>query len=78
MEAGAAAASCERERGWRFVSRSKWHRLRGRHRRQADNTKDRRNQYSSHEFAFQVAARRALRGFIECRLNDLWLRRLIR
>jgi hypothetical protein len=29
MKAGAAAASCERDRGWRFVSRSKWHRLRG-------------------------------------------------
>jgi hypothetical protein len=66
MKAGAAAARCERDRGRRFLSRREWHSLRRRCGRKADERKSRRNQYSSHKFAFRFWVRRA---FSEASLN---------
>lgn len=66
MKAGAAAARCERDRGWRLASRRERHRLRGRSGRKADDRKGRRNQCSSHGFAFRFWVRRA---FSEALLN---------
>jgi hypothetical protein len=62
MKAGAAAARCERERGWGLVSRRERHRLRWRGGREADESKGRGNQDVSHEVAFRFAARPALMG----------------
>jgi hypothetical protein len=62
MKAAAAAARCERERGWSLVGRRERHRLRWRSGREADESKGRGNQDVSHRFAFRFAAGRALKG----------------